>query len=322
MHFDVTIITSYRVGTDSLCKYMSKHPDIYCPGYYGTKFRYHAYSDKTFADTITCKRNVFIWHDGNTDALYNGNVPIKYKYLIHPVRHPYEQMIASYNASLQQDIISNKDTVDIETYIMQGKLNSLRCSLSYSSNYCNYEKVKIIDFSHLSSTHINKTMNDIYQWLGLEACANFENDFSFKRNIIDFFLEKSPLHINHKNINWGIYFIRQGQVVPKHLYPIGVSSADELGMLTICLSKGELYANRAQYNGLTALDVELMIDSFFLPWVNRLREKLDLFQSKKISSLPSQVMAIIDDECQDDYNRILDYYPEIELLWRDKWLLR
>lgn len=322
MYFDVTIITGYRVGTDSLCKYMSKHPEIYCPGYYGTKFRAHEYSDKTFTDIINCKRNVFIWHDGNTDFLYSGDVPIKHKYLIHPVRHPYEQMIANYNASLQQDIISNNEIVDIGKYIMQGNMNSLHCSLSYSSHYCNYEKVKVVDFSNLSSVHINKTMNDIYQWLGLEACANFENDISFKRDHVDFFLKRSPLLINHNNINWAIYFIRHGQVVPKHLYPIGVTSTDELGMLTICISKGELYANRLQYHGLTALDVELMIDSVFLPWVNRLEEKLELFQSKKISSLPSQVMAIIDDECQDYYNRVCEYYPEIDILWRDKWTLR
>jgi len=322
MHFDVTVITGYRVGTDSLCKYISKHPSIFCPGYYGTKFRSHAYSDKTFADIIGCKRRVFIWHDSNTDFLYNGDVPIKHKYLIHPVRHPYEQMIANYNASLQQNIIDNREHVDILKYVAQGKMNSLHCSLSYSRHYGNYEEVKVVDFSSLSSPHINRTMDDIYQWLGLEACADFENDNSFKKNHVDYFLEKFPLRINHKNIEWVIYFTRQGQELPKNLYPIGVTNTDELGMLTICLTKGELYTNRTQYQGLTALDVEIMIERFYWSWVTSLKEKLELFQSYKIISLPSEVMEIINNECQDDYNRVAEYYPEIEMLWRDKWSLR
>lgn len=320
MHFDVTIITSYRVGTDSLCKYMSKHPDIYCPGYYGTKFRYHAYSDKTFTDTIRCKRNVFIWHDSNTDALYNGDVPIKYKYLIHPVRHPYEQMIASYNASLQQDIIYNKDTVDIEKYIMQGNLNSLRCSLSYSSNYCNYEKVKIVDFSNLSSAHINRTMNDIYQWLGVEECAKFDNDPVFKKSHIDTFLEKSPLRISYKGIDWTIYFISQAEFTPKNLYPIGYINTDDFGVLAMCVSKVELYINRTKYHGILAKDIELIIERDFSIWSNELNDKLDLFMMKKINMLPQKIYSLIDDVCKSDYRKIIEYYPEIETLWRDKWI--
>lgn len=320
MYFDVTVMAGYRVGTDSLCKYISKHPNIYCPGYYGTKFRANTYSDKTFIDVIGCKRNVFIWHDINVDFIYSSDIPLKNHHLIHPIRHPYEQAIASYNSFLQQLVLDNKDIPDVEEYILRnGELyfnSSLRCSKYYDK----YEKVKIVDFSELARCSVNRTMNDIYQWLGVEECANFVDDSVFKKSYVDTFLEKLPLRISYKGIYWTIHFVRLVDFIPKYLYKIGSINTDDFGILAMCMTKDEIYINRARYNDIIAKELELIIESHFSTWSDELNHKLDFFMMKKINSLPQKIYSLIDNECESDYEKIIEYCPKIEMLWRDKWI--
>ncbi|MDM5138394.1 hypothetical protein OB959_01090 [Aeromonas bestiarum] len=320
MHFDVTIITAYRVGTDSLFKYMTMHPDIYCPGYYGVDFRAHQYSKKTFTDLISCKRKVFIWHDGYTDFLYNGEVPVIPKYLIHPIRHPYEQAIACYNASLQHAIINNGTYPKVDNYITSNGRCILSSSLSHVNHYSKFKEVKVIDFSGLAMVNINRTMNDLYQWLGVDMCANFENDNVFHRLEVDFYLEKIPLSIEALNLNWNFYFFRKDAEIPSHLHPVGRIDSGEFGNLKVCLMKDELYTNRFGYRNVMISDVEQIIKANFSSWLNLLRGKIEEFNRCKISSLPSNIMDFIKKESQDDYKKVLMFNPEIEELWRGKWM--
>ena len=78
------------------------------------------------------------------------------------------------------------------------------------------------------------------------------------------------------------------------------------------MSKVELYINRANYHGILAKDIELIIERDFSIWSNELNDKLDLFMMKKINKLPQKIYSLIDDVCKSDYRKIIDYYPEIE----------
>lgn len=321
MHFDVTIITTYRVGTDSLFKYMTMHPDIYCPGYYGVDFRAHEYSKKTFTELISSKRKVLIWHDGRTDLLYNGKIPITHEYLIHPVRHPYEQAIACYNAYLQHVIIKNGTHLKIDDYITSKECCVLHRSLNHVNHYSKFKKVKVIDFSGLAVVNINRTMNDLYQWLGVDdVCENFENDSVFHRLGVDFYLEKIPLRIEALNLNWNFYFIRKNAEIPNHLVPIGVMDSGEFGDLKVCMMKDELYTNRFSYRNIIIHEIEQLIQADFSSWLSLVRGKIDKFNRYKISSLPSNIMDRINKESLDNYKKVLIFNPEIEELWRDKWM--
>ncbi|HHQ4652072.1 TPA: hypothetical protein ACSPZZ_001286 [Aeromonas hydrophila] len=322
MYFDVTIITTYRVGTDSLCKYISKHHDIYCPGFYGMGFRANIYSKKTFAEIIACKRKVFMWHDGYTDILYNGKIPILPKYLIHPIRHPYEQAIACYNASLQHAILNNieNNILNVEDYLVQHGKYIFGNSLHHVNHHSNFDSVKIIDFSGLSSGNINRTMNDIYRWLGVDTCANFENDSAFHKSEVDFYLEKIPLRVEAINLSWNFYFIRENVETPNNLYPIGIIECSDFGTLKVCLMKDELHTNRFGYSNIMADDVAQIIRDHFANWLQLLQEKIMAFSQYKISSLPTSVINLINKESFFDYQKILKINPEIEQLWRDKWM--
>ncbi|OBR41677.1 hypothetical protein A9196_16620 [Aeromonas dhakensis] len=163
-------------------------------------------------------------------------------------------------------------------------------------------------------------MNDIYQWLGVEECANFVDDSVFKKSYVDTFLEKLPLRISYKGIYWTIHFFRLVDFIPKYFHKIGSINTDDFGMLEMCMTKDELYINRARYNDIIAKELELIIESHFSTWSDELNHKLDVFMMKKINSLPQKIYSLIDNECESDYEKIIEYCPKIEMLWRDKWI--
>lgn len=298
------------------------HPDIYCPGYYGVDFRAYKYAKKTFSDIMSCKRNVFIWHDGRTDFLYHGQVPIIPKYLILPIRHPYEQAVSCYNATLQHAILNNNEhkILSVESSLIQHGKYIFGSSLCHVNNHSIFDRVKIIDFSGLSSDNINHTMNDIYRWLGVDACANFENDSVFHKSEVDFYLERLPLRVEAINLSWNFYFLRKNAETPNNLYPIGYIECSDFGSLKVCLMKDELYTNRFGYSNIMTDDIAKIIRDNFPNWVYLLQEKIITFSQYKINSLPSKVMNLINKECFSDYQSILRINPAIEPLWRDKWM--
>lgn len=317
MQFDVTVITGNRVGTDSLYRYISHHEKIYCPGYYGTQFRSYGAGHKTLIDFVTCKRNVFIWHDFDTDYIFNGSVPIKPDFLIHPVRHPYDQAVACINASLQQSIIDNKIGTNIRSPHFEN-FNSNGLSLRAVRHYKQFCKVKVIEFSLLSQSNINKTMNDVYTWLGVDACASFEHDDIFKKTAIDFFIENSPLIVSYKSRKF--YFKLCRFNVERHLFVVGSLHSKQFGIVKICLPKSEIYVGGENYRGLTSDLMGELISMAAPEWEETLKWKMNYFDKVKLSRLPLNIMNKIYIDVKRDYCEVVRHYPELDDLWSEKWM--
>lgn len=319
MIFDTTILTGYRVGTDSICKYISKHPNLYCPGYYGTSFCVDKYNDKKYIDYLKCTHNVFIWHDHNVSSLFNGKRSIRYDRLLHPVRHPYDQAKACYNASLQQSIIKNLSHPSIESYMMSNiGTFDFNHSLKYSRYYDSFDDVKVVEFSRLSKTFFMETMNDVFSWIGVEQIQTkfeFNNDY----RDIDFFIENIPLVIKEGVGGIVLFLVDKNKTMPQGVYLLGEVIGCKLGDLHVYITVEEMYSKRRAISIIGVENIKNIIESKIDEWSLFVLLKFDIYKKNKLHHLPDSIIENLNILCRNDYQNVIKKYPEIEGLWGDKW---
>ncbi|WP_146047127.1 hypothetical protein [Aeromonas bestiarum] len=306
------------MGTDSICKFISKHPSLYCPGYYGTAFSVDIYNEKKYIDYLNCTHNVFMWHDHDVRPLFSGSIPIKYDRLLHPVRHPYDQARACYNSSLQQSIIKNLNHPSIEAYMSDMGYFDFNHSLKYTKYYSFFDKVRIIEFSKLSNSFFIETMNDVLSWIGVEPMPkNF--DFHCDHKDIDYFIENIPLVIKYIGGEISLFFIDKGRAISKNVYLIGEIIDCKFGDLVMYITVEDLYINRKVISTIGLENFKKIIEDKMDEWSLLVLSQFEIFSEKKINHLPDSIIDSLNAICKNDYKNVLEQYPEIDNIWSDKW---
>ncbi len=318
MIFDTTILSGYRVGTDSICKFISKHPNLYCPGYYGTSFCVDKYNDKKYIDYLKCTHNVFIWHDHDVSPLLNGKRPIRHDRLLHPVRHPYDQAKACYNTSLRQSIIKDVSHPCIESYMSNAGTFDFNHSLKYSRYYDLFDDVKIVEFSRLSKEFFMETMNDVLSWIGVEKIktkVEFDHDY----RDIDFFIENIPLVIKEGVDGLSLYLVRKNNPIPQGAYLLGEVIGCKIGDLHVYITVEEMYSKRGVVNIIGIERIKGIIESKIDEWSLLVFLKFDFYNENKLHYLPDSIIQSLNIICRSDYQNVIKKNPEIETIWGDEW---
>lgn len=333
-----------RVGTLAINRFIADHPQIHLHNYIVTKERLKSRShtfDDLFIDKSynTLQQGIVIHDSVFLDKRYRKKLgilnEIKTSSTIHLIRNPYEQVLSwinHINASASMGILGwkNIEPTAKSFYVNYPRefktiMSGHQCQMLYR----NSKQIKVIDFKQILDPTIEKTMEEIYDFIGVDPnykcplLKEKQNSYALELLYKGIVFELNNEVIHMAMMPHDLYFHAQKDQTPW----IIIHDTDEIYKLcpTLPAIKGDLIfmpKSVEAHNKLSLKTRQMLHDGIrnivselLGVWVKDAEKIAQTIEANKLLSLSDDDIDFLNNTLKPDLQLLYKYHPKFKSLW-------
>lgn len=327
--FDTFIASYHRVGTVALCRYLSLHREIYCPGYMGRFFHAVPPEEKSRSQAMQTKRKVLIWHDTELSLLENPALPLLKNRLILPIRHPVNFWSSIYNQEVEAHLFGTGDKpAGFSNYLAKQNLTKAN-AVAWGSQLLNkFNTTQVIDFFELGTDQVAQTMKRIYRWLDVDDDFTSPQFYTQQVSQLDRFVDNVSVNLTHSTgksipIRFGRKATFNNQFFPLFSLEHHATLSQKLENFEVLCGIPIDTLEHGSASSLRWIDreIEKRSESLALQFSDQLNHLLKRYNEMKANIPDKSFIDSINKRLMPFYHHIFQINPNIESLWRQHQLL-